>query len=136
MNRSEVAILLGVAAAYDQRTVGEADVVAWHELLGDQSAADAVQAVKNHYATETRRVMPVDVISGVKRIRADRLERNPMPEPDPNMPVGDWLVWHRETLRRIGDGELTTTTAPVIDQAGQARVRQLVGGIGREVPTR
>lgn len=135
MNRSETAVLLGIAAAYDQRTVGESDVMAWQELLGDVRAADAVQAVKDHYSTETRRVMPVDVLNGVRRIRKDRLDRNPEPPP-PDQLADDpraQQAWTLEMRRCIADGELTTTVAEV-NAAGQERLRQLIAGVGREVP--
>ena len=72
MNLTQTAQLLTLAAAYDQRTIGEVDVRAWADLLGGVEYADAQQAVKTHYATETRRVMPVDVIRGARRIADER----------------------------------------------------------------
>lgn len=135
MNRGDVARLLAVCAAYDQRTAGEADVLAWAELIGDLNAADAVQAVKNHYATETRRVMPVDVITGVRRIRDDRLARNPLPDPPADMTAIEYRDWLRHTTKLIADGELTTSAAATeVNPAGQERLRVLAAGIGREVP--
>lgn len=136
MNRTEAASLLTLAAAYDQRTIGEADALAWFEILGDLRVQDAQQAIKEHYKREARRVMPVDVIDGVKRIRKDRLDRNRLPEPPSELTVPEYIAWQREMTRQIADGELTTTASGAeISLDGQERLRQIVAGVGREVPT-
>ena len=49
MNRAETARLLGFCAANDQRTVGEADVLAWHDMLGPIAFARAWEAARAHY---------------------------------------------------------------------------------------
>lgn len=61
MNRRDIARLLGIAAAYDQRTVGQADVAAWYEALHDLSAQRASEAVVEHYRHHRERIMPADV---------------------------------------------------------------------------
>lgn len=136
MNRSETAILLGIAAAYDQRTVGEADVMAWQDLLADVRSADAVQAVKDHYAAEARRVMPVDVLTGVKRIRTKRLDENPILDVPNGMEAREYLTWLRETRKQIADGTLTTVAGQqgILDRAGAERFRTLTEGAFRVVP--
>lgn len=72
MNRSETAVLLAKVSAFDQRTVGEADVLAWHDVLGDLDLADALAAVSGHYRDSTDRIMPADVRRGVRELRAER----------------------------------------------------------------
>lgn len=72
MTRSEIALLLGAAAARDQRTVGEADVLAWHEDLGDLDLADARDALRRHYRESTDRIMPAHVRRLVKIIKDER----------------------------------------------------------------
>lgn len=45
MNRNETVDLLSVIAAYDKRTVGDADVLAWHAACKDLDLAAATRTV-------------------------------------------------------------------------------------------
>lgn len=82
MNRAETGRLLTKAAMIDNREVTPALVAAWHELLEDVDYADAVQALKHHRATSTEYLVPAHILAGVRRIRADRLERSITTPPD------------------------------------------------------
>lgn len=73
MNRAEAAQLLTMAAAYDARTIGEADVIAWHAVLQDVDFADAQTALVDHFRISTYRLMPAHICQGVKAMRAERL---------------------------------------------------------------
>jgi Asp-tRNA(Asn)/Glu-tRNA(Gln) amidotransferase A subunit family amidase len=85
VNRQDTALLLGMCAAYDQRTIGDADALAWHEILSDLDFEDAKLAVVAHYRTETRRVMPADIRAAVKKIRAERVTHpDEIPDADPD----------------------------------------------------
>jgi len=53
--------VLTKAAAYDRRTIGRAEVMAWYEALGDVDLADALEAVADHYAESTDWLMPAHV---------------------------------------------------------------------------
>lgn len=66
MTLAETADLLSIAAGIDQRTIGEADVRAWHMVLDDIPFDAAAAALRDHYRTETRRVLPADIIRRVK----------------------------------------------------------------------
>lgn len=72
MNRSETALLLGSIAARDQRTIGETDVLAWHEDLGDLPFEDARAAVSRHFRESTDRIMPAHIRRQVRIIRDER----------------------------------------------------------------
>jgi hypothetical protein len=72
MNRSEISLLLGAIAARDQRTIGETDVLAWHEDLGDLDYADARQAVTRHFRESTERIMPAHIRRLGRIIRDER----------------------------------------------------------------
>lgn len=114
MKRSEVSKLLSLAAAYDRRTIGEVDVEAWHELLSHIDSEDARRAVLAHYADETRWIMPADVLRGVRKIRAERADRNggaigagmayEIPDADPDDEAA-YRAALREQRRRAGNGE-------------------------------
>jgi hypothetical protein len=75
MNRSEVAMLLTAASGRDQRTIGVADVLAWHEDIGDLDYGLAREALRLHYRESTDRIMPAHVRKLVRRIREERRGR-------------------------------------------------------------
>lgn len=75
MMPSDAAVLLTKISAFDQRTIGEADAAAWAEIMTDAEIAldDVLPLVTDHYRTSHNRLMPVDLISAVRRVRAARL---------------------------------------------------------------
>lgn len=77
MSPEEVAVLLAKCASVDQRTVGRADVLAWHELVGHLPLADAMEAVKRWYGSHRERIMPSDVIDGCRVIGNERAQAQP-----------------------------------------------------------
>ncbi len=105
MTPGDATRVLTLAASYDQRTIGEADALAWAKALGDINQDDACDAVTEHYRNETRRLMPADVLAGVRRIRNARLAADPeqVPDADPD----DVLAYQRalrEQRHRVADG--------------------------------
>jgi hypothetical protein len=74
MNLEEAAAVLAKAAGYDNRTVGDANVLAWHEALGDLDVGDALQAIAIHHRTSTDYLMPVHIRRLVADIRRERYE--------------------------------------------------------------
>lgn len=78
MTNQEVAKILALCAAFDQRTGGIEDVQAWALVIGDLDAADAADAVVDWYKRNRTRIMPSDVRDFVDEVRADRLARNPI----------------------------------------------------------
>lgn len=89
MNHAEAALLLGQIAAFDRRTVGDADVLAWQAALHDVSLADSRSAVVDHYRGSSEWLTPARVIAGVKAIRRQRLEHADriLPAADPDDPA-------------------------------------------------
>jgi hypothetical protein len=72
VNLQETSHALALVQAYDRRTVGEADVRAWHAVLSDAPAADVMEAIRRHYAEETGWIMPAHVRRLVRDIHAER----------------------------------------------------------------
>lgn len=72
MNPQETGQVLALCAAYDSRTVGTADILAWHDVIGDVTFEDAAQAVKDHYRDHRERITVADIRD---RVRAMRLAR-------------------------------------------------------------
>ena len=72
MNHSDIARLLAIVAGHNQRTVGDADVLTWHDAatLARWTYPEAERAIRQHYATSTERwIMPGHV---TELIRAER----------------------------------------------------------------
>lgn len=72
MNRSETARILAAMAAFDRRTVGDSDVIAWHAVLSDVDYEDALMAVRNWYTRNTEWIMPAHVRKLVEDIQRER----------------------------------------------------------------
>jgi hypothetical protein len=75
MTPAEVARVLAKAAAFDQRTIGEADVAAWHEIVAKVELADGLAAVTRHYTETGARIMPADLLRHARAAREDRRRR-------------------------------------------------------------
>lgn len=72
MKKSEAALILAAAAARDLRTVGEADVLAWHEDLEDITYPEAREALKRYYRDNTDRIMPAHIRQLVRILRDEQ----------------------------------------------------------------
>lgn len=114
MTPGETARVLTKAAAYDQRTIGEADVLAWHEAIGDLDAADALAAVTRHYANSDQRVMPVHVRRIATELRRQRREVE------------------REQERQREIAAYAATAGPLTDRS--ADIQQLVSQVRTVIP--
>lgn len=96
MTRAETALLLAQCAAFDRRTIGDADVIAWHAALNDVAYEDAQTAVVEHYRDSLDYLMPAHVRATVRRMRTARLADGvePVPVADP-----DDVVAYQRALR-------------------------------------
>lgn len=72
MNVEQAGLLLAKVAGYDNRTVGDANILAWHEALSDVDFRDALQAVAAHFRGSTDYLMPVHVRRGAEAVDRDR----------------------------------------------------------------
>ncbi|MYX36753.1 MULTISPECIES: hypothetical protein [unclassified Streptomyces] len=118
MNPADAAELLTLAAAFDRRTIGEADALAWgaalHAVPFDQDARDAVA---RHYADTDRWITPAHVIQQRTKIRAARIaEANVFDEGRPDETPAQYLARKRAMNAAIADGRIAWQT-----------VRQAVG---------
>lgn len=126
MRIQDTAAVLAKAAIFDFRTVGEADIMAWHEIVGELDVTDALQAVTRWYRDRSDRLMPSHLIEAVALVRSDR----------------------RKALRlAAAEAEMQSPTRPAEESPGrrfhelppevQAELRAVSGGfLGREgLPT-
>lgn len=107
MTPDETVDLLTVAAAFDQRTVGEGDAMAWHAVVGDLDFTDAKQAVIAHYTDTAERVMPAHVRTRVRALRRDRLAREVVPAPPHEITdePGRYQALLQAKVKQIADGK-------------------------------
>lgn len=140
----EAGQLLGLAAARDQRNVGDADVLAWHADLnaGGLSYADAAAALTRFYAVDMaslepekrRRITTPDVIGIARKIRNERLA-NFIYEPPPGDDDPNYLQRLRSQIEATANGDVPALTErPALEGAPSPQMRALLSGIGRAVP--
>lgn len=78
MNRNDVIDVLTVVAAATRRTVGNADVDIWQEIIGDLDKARCLKAVRDHLADAPGVWLePGHVRQRVRAAIRDELEREP-----------------------------------------------------------
>jgi hypothetical protein len=106
MTSDETIDLLSVAAAFDRRTTGESDVIAWHAAIGDLDFIDSRAAVIAHYRESRDWVMPADVRNRVKAMRRDRLAREIQSAPGAELAAepGRYKAELDANIRRIANG--------------------------------
>ena len=85
MTRDEVVDLLTLIASRDRRKVGQTDVTAWHQDVGDLPFADAEEAVARYFRESRDWITPYDVRARVKAIRSERLAASVIPAPPPEL---------------------------------------------------
>jgi hypothetical protein len=140
----EAGRLLALAAARDQRTVGDADVLAWHADFNAAglSYADADAALTRFYAVEMaslktedrRRVTTPDVISIARKIRSERLA-NFVYDPPPGDDDPNYLARLRGQLEATATGRRPALTElPALEGGPHPTVAKALAGIGQGVP--
>lgn len=143
MTLAEAAELLTLAAAFDRRTVGEADARAWAAALHDVPLdLDARAAVARHFAESTEWFTPAHARSMRHRIRAERLAGGtPLYEPPVRDETGaQYVARRRAQLAAIADGReqpvylaLPAGTRAERDAEAARRLRALGGYMPRSV---
>lgn len=114
MNLSQTALVLAQMQAYDQRTIGDADVIAWHSLLVDAPFEDCQEAVRQHYAENTERIMPAHV----RRLVRDMASQREMAARATGWAPGQAGVPKDQAMPEVTGRELTST--PVAELIAQA----------------
>lgn len=103
---SEVAALLGKAAALDDRKVSSEKAIEFAKALNPMTFADATAAIEHHRATSTDWLMPAHINAIVTGWKRDRLQRAPLEIPP--AALADHPGLEREWMQRrrelIADG--------------------------------
>jgi hypothetical protein len=85
MNAEDMGRVLARCASYDRRKTGEADIIAWLQVIGDLAYDDCIDAVIAHYAESTDWIMPAHIRQRVRAVRAERLAATSAPPPPPEL---------------------------------------------------
>jgi len=136
---ADAAELLTLAAAFDRRTVGEADARAWAAALNAMPLDDdAREAVARHYADTDRWLTPAHVRQQRAKIRAERIERaNVFDDGRPDETPAQFLARRRALTAAVADGRLEAQTASqAVGLAPSTAPRALTGGPAPEVAER
>ncbi|MDR2896010.1 MAG: hypothetical protein LBV30_05110 [Propionibacteriaceae bacterium] len=75
MTPSEAGQVLMVAAAYDNRTIGETNIIAWAQAMPDISLEEGKTAVIAHYRDEVKPIMPAHIRAIVRKARNQAIEQ-------------------------------------------------------------
>jgi hypothetical protein len=140
----DASTLLGLAAARDQRTVGRADVLAWHADLSAAglTRADAEAALTVFYQEMARRqpqdryrVTAVDLIDIAKRARRERVA-NLRYDGDPDETPQQYLTRLRARTAALADGRIGPDTGLRALGPGTPDPRLLreLAAVGHDVP--
>lgn len=128
MTPEEIIDLLTLAAAVDGREVGQADVAAWHMIIGDLDFADARQALVEHYQDSRFKVMPADIRQRVKAVRRARLDRALLAAPPPEL-VGQPGKYKAELHRQIAAIASAKDVNEVLGIRDRSELRAIEGGM-------
>lgn len=74
MTDEEVGQLLGMCAAFDNRSTDDSVAYAWSCVVGDLPYAECEAAVIAHYSQSREWIMPADVRTRVRRKQRDEAE--------------------------------------------------------------
>jgi hypothetical protein len=118
----EIGYLLGLAAARDQRTVGDADILAWHADLNAARVTlrSAEAALTHYYAVIAPRSDPdrrfrisgPDLLAIIRKARTDRLNSGALVDDgDPDETPQEFVARRRATERAVADGRLGNPAA-------------------------
>lgn len=75
MNLEDAGRVLAVAAAYDRRTIGKADLLAWADALDDLDPTECITAIRAHYREQTAWCMPAHVRQLIAQAHREAAER-------------------------------------------------------------
>lgn len=111
MNLADCAAVLAKCAAFDRRTVGDSDILAWYEVLATVEVADALEAVTRWYTTNRDWIMPSDVRKLARDINQERIRE--------------------ETARIVPELTPPANLVPLTDRSAelQAKYRQLYNAL-------
>lgn len=104
--REAVALVATVRAGCPGMEIVEGMPQLWHQVLGDLRIEDCQSAVVVLVRRSARYIAPAHIRDEVARIRAERLDATPLPQPPAELPdhPSAYRDWYRQTQKQIADG--------------------------------
>lgn len=118
MNRSQTAQVLTKIAAFDRRTIGEADVLAWHDVLEPMPFEDCMLAVTAHFTESRDWCMPSDIVGRVKKIHSERLKAAGSLSPNDQGNQALYLTEIRALSAAVASGHMTPADLADYEDSG------------------
>jgi hypothetical protein len=116
VNRSETARLLATISSFNNRTIGEGDVIAWQSVLADVELPDAEEAVRRHFAENTEWVMPAHVRRLVRDIIRERESAASLWAPGQYGVLKDQAVPELPRGERLTAGDISPRVVELLSQ--------------------
>lgn len=87
MRANEIKTVMDTIAGFDGRTWPPGSDTAWAAIVGRYPLADVIQAVREHYATNEKRIMPVNIRTRCIQLREIReaAEARALPQAPPTV---------------------------------------------------
>lgn len=111
MNIAETTNALALAQAFDNRTVGEVNIRAWHSILSGADARDVMAAIRDHYAGTTEWIMPAHILRAVAAMVKTR-EASPWAPGQYGVPLADAMP---EISGPIDESAITPSVRALLD---------------------
>jgi len=132
---SEVAALLGKAAALDDRKVSSEKAIEFAKALNPMTFADATAAIEHHRATSTEWLMPAHLNKIVTGWKRERLRRAPLEIQPAELAAHpelerEWMQRRRELIADgypAADAE-TVATEQIIARSPAAFITEATNG--------
>ena len=124
MTDEEVGKLLGMCAAFDNRSTDDSVAYAWSLVVGDLPYPECEQAVITHYSESREWIMPADVRTRVRRRQRDEAEHGRIKQlldPDAYRREVDQAdaAFMRKLAQRTGNAQLKAAPEPYTEAADQ-----------------
>lgn len=118
MERQEAAVLLAKITAFDRRTTGEADDVAWSDALTTARVGlrEALIAVTEYYTQHREWIMPSDVIRIAHDNRARALKDAGTPDYPPGLTWEQEREWRMVWVQEIAGGSTPAEAQDIADR--------------------
>ncbi|MFE1770284.1 hypothetical protein [Streptomyces sp. NPDC059008] len=136
MTPADAAELLSLCAAFDRRTIGEADAHAWARALNDIPLdEDTRTAVAEHYGHTDKWISAAQVREMRTRIRNNRIgAAHPVYDGNPDETGAEFTERRRAQIASAADGTLPARTIThAIGATPPPDVLALTAGVGRAV---
>lgn len=109
MEIHETASVLAKIQSFDNRSVDDVNILAWHEILAPYALQDCLQAVSKYFSKRSAWIMPAHILDLVREVEAARRNtfHNGFHPTQADEQSGNWGEVSRRLNRAVATGKLT-----------------------------